>query len=402
MLLATLLVAACENEPSNDYASMLKLAENEVEFGKNGGTERVKFTIDNAQGGTVTAVENIDWLDAVVEYNSEVVITVDTNTGEAREGIITLEYEYAKSVVITVKQRAENIGECDVEFVAKRFEGVYFGTDSSSVPNYYVILSDIGANSDVSPKANGTYYFFDMYHATAADEEWPILPKGDYTYDATNNYANLTFSEEGSWYAVMNAAGEYEKSGSFKNANISVTNGKFEAYIELTSGETHKVTFEGTLLTLIGHIRSTFTEDVEFAVADATITASLYGDITGTGAQNWFIEAKSGNDLFMVEVFSENAMSYDGLYQALADDSTDYMNRYLPGVVGEDGLVGTWYAKLTDGVIKGDVMAPMCVGLIRLNTVGDVLTIEYGCKDDADNNITGTVSGTVTIKDMRE
>lgn len=402
LMLFALIAVACEKETTTDYQSAIKLDKTTAEFGRSGGSESIKFTIENSQGGNVTAEESAEWMEAVVEFNSEVVITVAKNEGEAREAVVTLKYEYAKEVTITVTQEANNASQYDVEFVANRFEGIYFGTEYSATPNYYVILSDIGAKTDGSPKANGTYYFFDMYHSTVADEELPILPNGDYKYDSTNSYANLTFSEEGSWYAVMDADGEYAKSGEFKTASVAVTDGRFEAIVELTSGEVHKVVFEGKLQTTIGHVLSTLVEDVEFAVEGATITASLLGDSDGDGQQNWFIEAKKGDDLFMVDVFNASVESCAGLYQMMDIEGADYANRYLPGLIGEDGLVGSWYAKLSGGTIKGDVMAPMGEGAIRIVVEGDSLTIEYGCKDDAGNNITGSVAGTVTVKDLRE
>lgn len=401
LAVASLLFVACETV-SEEYPSSIRLSKSVVEFGNAGGTQSVAFTIENSKGGSVTAEDNADWVDAVVDFNAEVVITVEANTGAAREATVTVNYEYAKAVKITVKQKEAGNSNFDVEFEAKRFEGIYFGTEYSSTPNYYVILSDIGAASDGSPKANGTYYIFDMYNKSVADEACPILPNGNYTYDTNNSYANLTFSEENSWYAVMDANGEYAKTGEFVSASVSVTDNKFEAIVELKSGEKHHIVYEGKLQTSIGHILSTFTEDVEFAVEGATITANLYGDSYEVGHQNWFVEAKKGDDLFMIELFNSSTDSCDGLYQMLPAESSDYANRYLPGLLGSDGLVGSWYAKLSNGAIKGDVMAPITEGVIRLATSGNTLTIEYGCKDDAGNNITGSVSGTVTVKDMRE
>jgi hypothetical protein len=57
--------------------------------------------------------------------------------------------------------------------------------------------------------------------------------------------------------------------------------------------------------------------------------------------------------------------------------------------------VGTWYAKLTDNVIKGEAMAPIVEGIIQIDIQGTRATINYSCKDDAGNNITGSVSGTM-------
>nr|MBR2110468.1 BACON domain-containing protein [Alistipes sp.] len=400
LAVASLLFVACETV-SEEYPSSIRLSKSVVEFGKAGGTQSVAFTIENSKGGSVTAEDNADWVDAVVDFNAEVVITVDANTGGAREASVTVNYEHAKAVEITVKQKAADSRDFDVEFEANRFEGIYYGTENSSTPNYYVILSDRGAMSNGSVRSSATYYFLDMYHTTSANKENPVLPNGEYSYDTSNSFANLTISEENSWYCVTNESGEYAVAKNFKSVTATVSNNNFEAIIELSSGELHKVTFSGELVTLINFYRSTFTDDVEFSVDGATITASLYGDSYEVGQQNWFIEAKKGNEVFLVEVFNGSTEKCDGLYQMLVPDSTNYANTYIPGMVN-NGLIGTWYATVTNGKISGDSWAPMTEGAIRLATSGSTLTIEYGCKDDAGNNITGSVSGSVTIKDLRE
>lgn len=396
LMLAALLIVACEKETTKEYQSTLKPEKSSVEFGKAGGTETIPFQILNAKGGKVTATENADWIEAEVDFNSELIITVDANTGEAREDVITLNYEYAKGVNIIVKQKSADTPDYDVEFVANRFEGVY-----EDGGNYFIILSNCGVKADTNPRPNGTYYFLDMYGSASSNSESPILPNGVYKYDTTNSKANLTISEESSWYGIIDSNGEYAVAKSFKEVTATVNNGKFEAIIELTSGELHRVTFEGELLAIINYYRSTFYEDVEFAVTGAEITASLYGDSYEVGQQNWFIEAKKGDEVFMVEVFNASTDKCDGLYQMLVPDSSNYANTYIPGMVN-NGLIGTWYAKVTDGKISGDAWAPICEGAIRLSTAGNTLTIEYGCKDDWGNDITGSVSGNVTIEDMRE
>ena len=400
LAVASLLFVACETV-SEEYPSSIRLSKSVVEFSKAGGTQSVAFTIENSKGGSVTAEDNADWVDAVVDFNAEVVITVDANTGGAREASVTVNYEHAKAVEITVKQKAADSRDFDVEFEANRFEGIYYGTENSSTPNYYVILSDRGAMSNGSVRSSATYYFLDMYHTTSANSENPVLPNGEYSYDTSNSFANLTISEENSWYCVTDESGEYAVAKNFKSVTATVSNNNFEAIIELSSGELHKVTFSGELVTLINFYRSTFTDDVEFSVDGATITASLYGDSYEVGQQNWFIEAKKGNEVFLVEVFNSSTEKCDGLYQMLVPDSTNYASTYIPGMVN-NGLIGTWYATVTNGKISGDSWAPMTEGAIRLTTSDKTLKIEYSCKDDAGNDITGTVSGTVTVNDMRE
>lgn len=400
MALLSLLVVACENGgEENKKPTVTVTSESVVEVGVDGDTVDILYTIANGSDSKVNVSESVAWIDTEVEA-SKVVVTVKANDGlTPREAKIKLTY-YSSSAVVTIRQEGRATGDYDVEFRAERFEGIYFGTDDSTTPNYYVIISDISVNDDGSPKANGTYYFFDMYHNTKADEALPILPNGNYTYDVENGYKHLTFTEEGSWYAVMNAEGEYATSSGFKTASVSVTNDKFEAIIELENGEKHHVVFNGRLQTSIGHVRSTLFNDVEFDVEDATITVSLLGDEDGDGQHNWFIEAKKGDKIYMVDVFNASTESCAGLYQMMDVDGKDFANRYLPGLLGEDGLVGSWYVKLTDGAIKGDVMVPMAEGVIQIVIEGDTLRIEYGCKDDAGNNITGSVSGKFTVKDV--
>ena len=359
-----------------------------VEFGGEGGQKEITFTLANSNDTKVNISESATWLDAKQEGNV-IELTVKANdTNEAREAEVTLRYS-TDTKKVTVKQSAS---EYDVVFEAKRFEGIYFGTEYSSNHNYYIILSDVGVKTDASARANGTYYYFDLYSKVAADEANPVLPDGEYTFDATDSFADKTFSNESSWYAVTGADGKVAKSASYKEATVVVKNGKFTANIVMENGETHFVSYEGNLVATTYF--STFADDVEFAVEGAEVTATCYGDTYEKGQQTWFIEAVKGDDYFSVEIMAPSAEKFDGIYQVLPSTGvSDYANKFIPGLLGSDGLVGTWYAKLTDGAIKGDVMAPMVEGMIQIVTEGDVVTINYSCKDDAGNNITGSVKG---------
>ena len=359
-----------------------------VEFGGEGGQKEITFTLANSNDTKVNISESATWLDAKQEGNVIKLTAKANDTNAAREAEVTLRYS-TDTKKVTVKQSAS---EYDVVFEAKRFEGIYFGTEYSSNHNYYIILSDVGVKTDASARANGTYYYFDMYRNIKADEMNPILPDGEYTFDATNSFADKTFSDENSWYAVTGADGKVAKSASYKEATVVVKNGKFTANIVMENGETHFVSYEGNLVATTYF--STFADDVEFAVEGAEVTATCYGDTYEKGQQTWFIEAVKGDEYFCVEVLAPSADSFDGIYQVLASSGvTDYANKFIPGLLGSDGLVGTWYAKLTDGAIKGDVMAPMVEGMIQIVTEGDVVTINYSCKDDVGNNITGSVKG---------
>ena len=388
LFLAALVMVACENGSEENTKPTITITSGDVvEFSSEGGEAEIIFTLANSTDTKVNVSESATWLTAEQNGNSVKLTAKANDTAEARETVVTIRYSTATAKV-TVKQAGS---EYDVVFEAKRLEGIYFGTEYSTLHNYYIILSDVGVKSDASAKANGTYYYFDMYNKMGTDEFNPVLPDGEYTFDATNSYADKTISEESSWYGKTGADGKYTESGSFKSATVTVKNGKFTASIEMEDGTKHFVSYEGKIVATT--YLSTFTEDVEFAVEGAEVTATCYGDTYEKGQQTWFIEAVKGNDYFCVEVLAPSADKFDGIYSALASSGvTDYANKFIPGLVGE-GLVGTWYAKLTDNVIKGDVMAPMVEGMIQVVNDSGAITINYSCKDDAGNNITGSVKG---------
>ena len=388
LLLASLIMVACE-EPAEQPNASVTVTPESVEFTADGGVAEVSFNTEGGAGSKVSVKEDASWLDAKVN-GSVINLTATANTtANVREVVVTVKYESAEAT-FTVKQTGS---EYDVVFNAKRFEGIYFGTEYSAMHNYYIILSDVGVKTDASAKANGKYYYFDMYRNIKADEMNPVLPDGEYKFDTTNSYADKTFSDDGSWYAVTGADGKATESASFKEATVTVKNGKFSAIIVMEDDTTHYVSYEGDLVATT-HI-TTLSGDVEFNIEGAEITATNYGDTLEVGQQNWFVEARKGDDLFFFEVFTTNSASCDGIYQVLPADSKDYNNRFIPGLIGSDGLVGSWYAKLTDDTIKGDVMAPMSGGIIRITTEGNAMTIELGCKDDAGNNITGSIKGNI-------
>ena len=388
LFLASLIMVACE-EPAEQPNASVTVTPESVEFTADGGVAEVSFNTEGGAGSKVSVKEDASWLDAKVN-GSVINLTATANTtANVREVVVTVKYESAEAT-FTVKQTGS---EYDVVFNAKRFEGIYFGTEYSAMHNYYIILSDVGVKTDASAKANGKYYYFDMYRNIKADEMNPVLPDGEYKFDTTNSYADKTFSDDGSWYAVTGDDGKVKESASFKDATVTVKNGKFSAIIVMEDDTTHYVSYEGDLVATT-HI-TTLSGDVEFNIEGAEITATNYGDTLEVGQQNWFVEARKGDDLFFFEVFTTNSASCDGIYQVLPADSKDYNNRFIPGLIGSDGLVGSWYAKLTDDTIKGDVMAPMSSGMIRITTEGNAMTIELGCKDDAGNNITGSIKGNI-------
>ena len=106
-LVAVALTACDKGNTEPTYSSKIELNKSEVTFAKGGGEEIVTFMLVNGQGGKVTAEANAEWLTARAEFNSEVVITVEANEGDAREAQVVVKYASAKDAIITVKQKAK-------------------------------------------------------------------------------------------------------------------------------------------------------------------------------------------------------------------------------------------------------------------------------------------------------
>lgn len=393
MVLVAVAFTACDNGNGNDeptYTSKIQLSQSEIIVAKEGGEQIVKFSLVNAQGGKVTAEANAEWLEARVEFNSEVVIDVEPNDGDARETQITVKYAGAKDATFVVKQKAGNV-EFDEEFVAKRFEGQYFGK-SGSTYNYFVIISDKGYNAG-APKAGGTYYFFDIYSKTAGGEDYPMLPDGTYTFDASNTMADGTISDEGSWYQALNAAGDNEAVWSYKSATVTVKDGELEAIIEFNNGDIHCVTYEGDLTVVLDY--TTLTEDTTINIEGAEIVATNYGDLYEVGMQNWYLEIKKDDKVILLDLFSASTTDPSGVYQVLS--GSEYANKFIPGFMDGSSLVGAWYGSVTNGKFK--VIAPMVDGVMQVKVLGNTATVNFGVHDDGGNLIDGSAMGSYTVKE---
>jgi hypothetical protein len=104
----------------------------------------------------------------------------------------------------------------------------------------------------------------------------------------------------------------------------------------------------------------------------------------------------------MLELLTASSESPAGLYTPLTGAVNEgYDNKFIIGYL-DDGLQGTWYAKLTNNVIKGDVMAPVTTGIIQVVVEQNNATINFSAKDDAGFKIEGSISGSYTLKTIEK
>ncbi len=89
---------------ANAAPKVVITSENPMEMDQNGGIGTIEYTIENpVQGVELTAKANVDWISQVTVQSEKIVFQVAANTGDAREGVITLTYGMLEEKV-TVKQ----------------------------------------------------------------------------------------------------------------------------------------------------------------------------------------------------------------------------------------------------------------------------------------------------------
>lgn len=278
----------------------------------------------------------------------------------------------------------------DIDAKTKRFEGLYYGTQFSAAHNYNVFLSNKGLSVDGYTKPGDVYFAFDLYSDAGGNGDAPVLPNGTYTFDANDTMAAQTFGNEWSYY--MDTDGKQHK---FVSGTVTVTDNKFEAEAVIAGNKTLHVVFEGDLTVDYDYVSSTFLENLEFAIEGAEVTVTNHGNENDHNKYNWVIEAVKGNEYFILDLYNSSADSAAGLYTNLAESDYDYNNKFVPGVFMENSLVGSWYATLKNGKINTGSMAPFTNGLIQVKHEGNAVTIEFGCQDDAENEVSGSVVGVI-------
>jgi len=270
-----------------------------------------------------------------------------------------------------------------VEFTATYFGGTYYGDG-----NYYIVVSDAEVTGDFG--VNGaTYYYFDIY--AGVETEDLSVPNGTYTFDASNSYANGTFTEEYG-YGFLYTDGVPTWYLYAEGSKLTVSDNKIVAELILTDGAKHIVTYEGSL-SLAG---ASITEDIEINATGWDVIVEYYGQYYNDDTDNYYIQlfedAESGNGrYFVLDLLADYATCVDHSGTFTCSDSYG-INTFLSGYVDDGYLAGSWYAELEDGAATG-VKAPLTEGTVTVTLNGDgTQTYTFDCTDDQGYKITGSVT----------
>ena len=343
-----------------------------------------------------------EWITDIAVSSKAVEFKVLPGTGEEREALVALSYEDQK-VQVLVRQKGDDV-EYDVEFRANYLNGSYYGKLSTYGFNYFIILSDMGAENQND--TYGTQYRFDLYAGESSIFE-PVdyVPEGVYVFgECTPGTIDASQS-----YCLTANGNDVD----FASATVTVTENKIVAVVRMMNGEVHRVTYEGSLAldylepTAEDVAHSALTSDVNFNVTGGSINAYYRGDYFGKGVDVWFLHmventvgGYSGDYLMMDLMVDKSEGGYDnkdafvGVYSKADNTTENYVDHFAPGYMRVDYMqMHTWFAN--DLKSENEAWAPFVDGNITITKEGDIFTITMDGIDDKGNKIQGSFSGTV-------
>lgn len=266
-------------------ATAIKLkSEGTMTFKAEGGKGTIEYEVINpVAGGKFSHKCEATWVKEIKTNETSATFTVEANNGDARETIITILYEEAKTQV-KVKQDGVKGGnddgeddgnddgeddgnddgeddgkddgkedddsdatDADVNFTASLINIEYLDMVEDSVAyNYCIILSDTPLSSQgmPNPSVDGTYYMLDLYATDQATEESGVVPNG--TYKLNDNLAAGTFSSGDFGWARTFKGGE-DTLYLYAEGTVVVSDGKIVADITMEDGSKHHVVYKGDL-----------------------------------------------------------------------------------------------------------------------------------------------------------
>lgn len=393
---------ACNNDNGTDTPALkgtLDVTEKAVDFKFFGGEGVINYTITNGSANALpTAVANKEWVNNIT-VGETIKFNVDlNNVEESRVASITVTYG-EQTFEVFVRQDAGY--EIDVEFVAGALNGECYGTNYSSIPNYFAILSKNGTTGNIDLYLD-TYYRLDMFHTTPAGD--PLtLPQGVYEYDPYGLGDKISF---GGSYTLMfqtHEDGTYTE-GYLEDGVVIVTENKIEAIFVLLNGEVHHVVYEGSLE--LGWLQfetpdfySTLENDYSFNHTGGTIRLVNYGDYFNVGGNNWVVSmvlpgSPINGDYFMLDIVTDDLGttrdSIVGTYTCTTEGVTK--NSFVAGSMDGVEYIGTWYQVIEDNYVDHSQVAPLAGGTITIEAEGAGFLVTYDCMDDNGHKITGTFS----------
>lgn len=209
-------------------------SDNPIEVTGAGGNQTIAYSITNGAGNvTATKSETVTWIKDITVAANAVTFTVDANTGEARSADITLSYEGAENVIVTVNQAKTTvvatpvINASNVEVAANATSGQITYTISNSVSGTELQATTTATWLTLGkPTAEAVPFTMDANTNTTTNEATVTLTYGTVTKDIIVTQA-----------AAAAAGEETVPKPMLKTLTYSTTKGLFDKEETLSNGK---------------------------------------------------------------------------------------------------------------------------------------------------------------------
>lgn len=407
IIAAALSFVACNNDKPTPIAPNLNApvltltSESSIWFEADGGEGVITYTLNNsAKGLKLEATPSVEWITDITVGDSITYLVAANDGEEDRRGTITVAYG-EESFSVSIMQRAKL--DVDVQFTGKYLDGSFYfdkveGTDAYS---YNIIISDKGMNQSGNLYDDASYYLFDLYAATPAENGVAIIPNGEYSL-GTEKRAGIV--NNGYSYLTKTTSSGTTKLH-YTELRLVVSDNKIEAFITLENDEVHYLKYEGSLA--IDYYQadnksgfSTLMRDYYFDINDGLFVGAYVGNMYYDSADTCQVYLFEELDLVTGEEFGDEFQ----LDLQLPRGAKDICGTYTPGTTAGHFLIGTmedlgggqymqtntWY--MTAGYLD---FAPLVDGTITVEKdENDLYTFTIDCVDDEGHKISGKFRGT--------
>lgn len=413
IIICSLAAISCTKTKVADPILTLTSEENVI-VPEEGGDITITYTLENKIEGEelIVNINTPEWI-SVSENNLDgnIVITVDpTDSKEDRTSSIFVSYADKTSFTVNLTQ-----SKYTIKVEAKHLMGDYYGNEFSPDPNtgnFWLILSENGLNEDGAQCPNSTYYKFDVYTPLSdieyGEADLIPVPEGVYHFDSSNSFENGTVSNQYSTAWTTDANGAVSSTDAtvhYEDCTLTITANSIVAQVVIR-GETHTITYNGTPEVADARTNpflSDLNDDYQMNFENCSLILYPVGDYYGIGYQNIMLYLTPDNGigdhltLDMVTNFATLEEGIAGTYGPISISEAIAPGTFLSGFASEDGYAqgSWWYYSATGEPYVYDKMAPFISGNIEISENQDgTITINVDTKDDRDNNITGTWTGT--------
>ena len=399
-------VVACDTDkptpdgPNTPTPVLTLTSEGSVWFEAMGGEGVINYTLENpAKDVELKASSSVEWITDITIGDSITYIVAPNEIEEERRGTINVEYG-EQSFSVSIMQRV--MFNVDVTFEAESLNGSsYFGkVENADSYRYNVMLSTKGVNQSGNFYPDTSYYIFDIYAATGAENGVATLPIGEYTFGAEGVAGSIY-----NGYSKFIETSQSSREALFEDVRLIVSQEAIEAYITLENGEKHYVTYSGNLaidpykaVNTDGY--STLQRDYSFDISGGVFVGAYVGSMYNSSADTCQVYLFEELDPVPGEEFGDEFQ----LDLQLPCGSKDICGTYTPGTTAGHFLIGvmedlgggqfmqtnTWY--MTAGYQD---FAPLVDGTIVVEKdEADNYTFTIDCTDDEGNKISGVFRGT--------